>query len=100
MSESQPVKEVRISASDIVTALNKLLRAVEEQNKLVQTQNGILANLLKVSSGGKGLPTTPQVNPSQLGYSSMNAGGKKHIPGGLTGLEPPAWTGETETHKG
>jgi len=99
---SDQPRDVRISAADIVNSLNKILIAIEEQNRLVQTQTGILTALLKASSGVvsktsiPGRPAVTPVSPSQLGYPGMSGGGKQHVPGALTGLEPPQWTGESE----
>lgn len=114
MSEQQQVqqqpKEVRVSASDVVGVLTKILRSIEDQNKLILTQNGILTALLKTSGGivsgpvgaprNSAKPPISQINPSQLGYAGMSAGGKQHIPGHLTGLEPPQWTGESQSIDG
>lgn len=95
-------REVRISANDIVTTLNKILRAIEDQNKLIQTQTGILTAVLKTAAMGRGASTAPlpKINPAQAGYPSMATGGKSHVPGQLTGLEPPQWTGESAPIQG
>lgn len=99
MSDNEKPNETRVSANDLLSALNRLHLDLNELKTLLKTQNGLLGAILKTSKGGQ-TQSVPQINPNQTGYPSMSSGGESHTPGALTGLDEPQWTGQKQAMTG
>jgi len=95
-NESKP-NETRVSANELLAALNRLHLDMSEMIGLIKTQNGLLGAVLKQGTGRSSKPPAPQITPQQAGYPSMSGGGSSHVPGELTGLEEPQWTGQKQS---
>lgn len=115
-TENKP--ESRVSANALIEAINNLnatmlqvgmmnqtdakhiIDAINKQSQLIQTQNGLLGALLAKSGKPQQQAPNPQasaaIQQASQHYPSMTGGGGSHVPGQLTGLEPPQWTGEAK----